>query len=274
MPLTAWGRRGAWAGLVIAGLGVVGGCTLGGETPSPSPSESTPGPGPTPTEAPDPTAGPNPIRLVYDFEDLDDGWVADFTDFGAGTGPQDVVVEAGVAPPGLDGGRRDYLHVAATNRSDDLFAYLRRQVDVGLQPTTGYRVSFAVTFASNAPSGCVGVGGAPGESVWVKVGASPEQPEPVTVDGETRLSVDKGNQSSGGRFAGVAGVVANGIRCEEALDQVPTPYAEVTLRHALALPVTTDDDGAVWLFVGTDSGFESRTSVYYDRIEVTLTPVG
>jgi hypothetical protein len=26
------------------------------------------------------------------------------------------------------------------------------------------------------------------------------------------------------------------------------------------------------LFIGTDSGFEGRTSIYHDRIEVALTP--
>ena len=127
-----------------------------------------------------------------------------------------------------------------------------------------------MSFASDAPSGCAGVGGAPGESVWLKVGASAEKPVPVEVDGETRLSVDKGNQAQGGEAAGVAGVIANGIPCEEALAQDPPPYAFVTLSHTMAEPVTTTAAGTLWLLVGTDSGFESRTSLYYDRIDVTL----
>ncbi|MDE0699169.1 MAG: hypothetical protein OXH61_00425 [Acidimicrobiaceae bacterium] len=39
------------------------------------------------------------------------------------------------------------------------------------------------------------------------------------------------------------------------------------------LTVETDDDGSVWLIVGTDSGFEGLTRLYYDRIAYTLTRV-
>lgn len=35
---------------------------------------------------------------------------------------------------------------------------------------------------------------------------------------------------------------------------------------------TTDPDGALWLFVGVDSGFERRTSINYDGVTVTLMP--
>lgn len=44
----------------------------------------------------------------------------------------------------------------------------------------------------------------------------------------------------------------------------------VTLDHALGFDVMADEDGSLWLFVGIDSGFESRTSVYCDSVEVTL----
>lgn len=222
------------------------------------------------------SASPTPdddgaLVLEYEFVDGMEGWLGGVTDFTEATRPEDVVVEPAASPPGLEDAGTGFVHVAATNRSDDLFQYLTRQVH-GLEPDAAFEVSFEVTFASNAPTGCMGVGGAPGESVWLKVGASPEQPVPVETDGEIRLSVDKGNQAQGGRFAGVAGVIANGVPCDEALAADPPPYAMVTLRHVLEQPVSASAAGTVWLFVGTDSGFEARTSVYYDRIEVRLRP--
>lgn len=36
--------------------------------------------------------------------------------------------------------------------------------------------------------------------------------------------------------------------------------------------VKADDSGGAWLIVGTDSGFEGLTRLYYDRISFTLTP--
>jgi hypothetical protein len=36
--------------------------------------------------------------------------------------------------------------------------------------------------------------------------------------------------------------------------------------------VATDSDGRVWLFVGSDSGFESITSLDYTRVLATFEP--
>ena len=228
----------------------------------------------SPSATPSPSPG-GEVAVSYDFENGSDGWASDITDYTDATRPDDFLSETGAAPPGLDEEGTDHVHLAATNTSDDLFMYLRREVgsELPLAPATAYEVAFTVEFASNAPTNCAGIGGAPGESVWLKVGATPEQPVPVSQDGDSRLSVDKGGQSQGGEAAEVAGNVANGIPCEEAQEQ-DLPYADVTLDHTLADPVVTTDDGTMWLFVGTDSGFEGRTSLYYDRIEVTLTPTG
>ena len=225
-------------------------------------------------EESDPSAPPDDgaVSLTYDFEDGSDGWASEITDYTEATRPEDVLSETGVSPPGLDAGS-SFFHLAASNPSDDLFAYLLREVtaDAGLEGDRTYSADFAVAFASDAPTGCAGIGGAPGESVYLKVGASPEQPVPMSQDDGSRLSVDKGGQSQGGDAAVVAGTIENGIPCEEALEGERPPYAMVSLSGALE--VTTAEDGSLWLFVGTDSGFEGRTSIYYDRIEVTLTPV-
>jgi hypothetical protein len=36
---------------------------------------------------------------------------------------------------------------------------------------------------------------------------------------------------------------------------------------------TTDSTGRAWLFVGTDSGFESRSAVYYTRFMALFEPM-
>ena len=251
------------ASLALALVLVVTACGAGGDRDDAASPSATASPGPS-----------GVVTATYDFEDGSDGWASEIADYTDATRPDDFLSETGAAPPGLDEGT-DHVHLAATNTSDDLFMYLRRLVgpELPLEPGTGYEVAFTVEFASSAPTDCAGIGGAPGESVWLKVGATSEEPVPVSQGGETRLSVDKGGQSQGGEAAEVAGDVANGIPCEEALEQ-DSPYADVTLEHTLADPVVTTDDGTVWLLVGTDSGFEGRTSLYYDRIEVTFTPTG
>ena len=64
-------------------------------------------------------------------------------------------------------------------------------------------------FATNAPSGCVGVGGAPGENVWIKAGATDIEPESVLDSSLPVVNIDKGNRSTSGENAFVLGDVAS-----------------------------------------------------------------
>lgn len=216
---------------------------------------------------------PGTVVATSEFVGGSDGWASDIADYTDATRPDDLLSETAATPPGLEAGD-DMFHVAVSNPSDDIFLYLRKQLTMesGLVPEMAYRVHVDVRFASGAPTGCVGIGGAPGESVWMKAGATASEPVPVSQDGQVRLSADKGGQSEAGADAVVLGTIENGIPCEEALSDDAPDYAFVTLSGSLPDPVTTDHDGTLWLFVGTDSGFEGRTSVYYDRIVVTLTP--
>jgi hypothetical protein len=124
--------------------------------------------------------------------------------------------------------------------------------------------------ASNAPSDCIGTGGAPGESVILKAGASAIEPLPVLTENGLRMNVDKGEQAAGGPAASVVGNIANGLPCDAVND---TPYATLMRRHTHPVPVTANSDGELWLLVGTDSGFESLTALYYERIDVALLPL-
>ena len=40
-----------------------------------------------------------------------------------------------------------------------------------------------------------------------------------------------------------------------------------------SIEVVADEAGSLWLFVGTDSGFEGLTQVFFGRIGVRLEPV-
>ncbi len=94
----------------------------------------------------------------------------------------------------------------------------------------------------------------------------------VLVDGYWELTVDKSNQASGGRDVWLVGDIANGIECEEAL-AAGQPYAVVGREYQHDAEVVVGRNGELWLIVGTDSGFEGSTELYYMEIEVTLEPV-
>jgi hypothetical protein len=139
----------------------------------------------------------------------------------------------------------------------------------GLRPNTVYEVVLDLEMASNVPAGLVGIGGAPGESVFVKAGASMLEPR-VAPDssGWLRLNVDKGNQSTGGVAASVIGNVAKESDTSE-------KYVRLFRdNRAAKQPVTTSADGSLWVFFGTDSGFEGGTSLYYLNLAAVLEPIG
>jgi len=155
--------------------------------------------------------------------------------------------------------RSSALFLASANRSDDLFMYYKRRV-FGLSPNGGYAATLTVTIATNTPHGCGGVGGAPGESVFFKAGASSTEPLSVLDDsGNYRMNIDKGNQSTSGANAIVIGDIADDLPCETANMYVWQPK---TLSSGVRpVPVRANADGSVWLIVGTDSGSEGVTSL-------------
>jgi hypothetical protein len=217
-------------------------------------------------------AATQPISESYDFAQGDHGWRSGFADLPIDAN-ESYELDSGLKPLpselGVEG--TGYL-LQSHNRSDDVFMFLTKQLGAedGIVANQTYQVQFTIKFASNAPSNAVGVGGAPGESVVLKAGASSVEPRAVEEDGYYRMNVDKGNNSEGGPAASVAGNIANGL--EQDGDE-PVPYVSLTVEHTHTVDVQADADGNLWLLVGTDSGFEGLTALYYQQIDVQLTPV-
>ena len=218
------------------------------------------------------------IELKYDFHRGASGWTAAFADYPPNTDSDGTLYElfAGVrfVPRKLTRVPKRAFYIQAHNRSDDIFMFLKRRLTAedGISANQTYKIEFIVTLASNAASGCGGIGGAPGESVALKVGASPIEPLAVLQsNGYLRLNVDKGNQSQGGTAASVAGNIANGIPCSQASPLYP--FAIIQRSHQHTSNVSASANGELWLVVGTDSGFEGMTRLYYQSITVKLIPV-
>jgi hypothetical protein len=244
-------------------------CAAPSVTPSPAPPTDPPATTPAPPPPTPEPLTPSPearLRLSFDLRSGDHGWRADYSDY---TKP---------VAPGLDfraeRDERGFL-LSGKNVSDDLFMYLRRQLTAadGISGGTAYRLTYRFKVLSDGPSGCMGVGGAPGEGVTFKVGGSATEPLPVERDDEIVLSIDKGNQVTGGRDASAAGDIANGIECDDAVGQDPMPFGQIVREHTHDHEVTAADDGTLWLVVGTDSGFEGTSNIVWQSIEVELEPV-
>ena len=212
------------------------------------------------------------VRLEFDFRQGAQGWEGGFAEYS----PQmeDMMLEAGIrALPSELGINGTGYYLQGMNHSDDLFMFLKRRLgtDDGVVPGQEYRVVFTIVFVSNAPSGAVGIGGSPGESVYLKAGGSTVEPE-VYVDSDTGyyvMNVDKGQGNNGsGTAASVVGNIANGLSVEE-----DPRYISLERQHEHEYTVNASPDGELWLLVGTDSGFGGLTAIYYQSISATLIPL-
>ena len=208
-------------------------------------------------------------RFNYTFDENQEGWVTGFADLPADYDPDLFELDSGWSelPSGLEGSA---IYLSGHNRSDDLFMYLQQHI-TGLRPETTYRVDFSVDLASNTPAGMMGIGGSPGESVYIKTGAVNREPALVTDDIDwLRLNIDKGNQATEGEDMINLGTIANpNIDLETFTGD---EYAIMNLNNQMIpFTVTSGKDGSIWVLVGSDSGFEGETTLYYDAIEIHFT---
>ena len=204
--------------------------------------------------------------LEFDFATDYQGWSPSFADYPVGK-ENEWAIGSSLAPlpAPLDPARKGILLTGA-NHSDDLFMYITRE-GPRLTPNASYAVRFRVTVATNAPKDCVGLGGAPGESVVLKVGATPIEPA-RTVDAAQhyRTNFDYGSQLSGGRDAAPVGNIANtNANCG-------VPRYELKEFESGALTFATNASGRLWFVVGFDSGFEGTTAVYITAVKVAIAP--
>lgn len=210
------------------------------------------------------------MTVTSDFLLGTHGWEAGFADYSLLN--EHMELEAGLAavPPELGTGTAFYI--AGHNRSDDLFMFLTKKLSAldGITPNQRYELSYRIVFASQAGTGCAGIGGAPGEAVALKAGGSGFEPKVVLDEhNHYRMNIDKGDQSVGGEHASVAGTIANGTdNCSG-----DAPFVWIGRTHKHTHTVTSSPRGELWLIVGSDSGFEGKTRLYYRHIDVTATPV-
>jgi hypothetical protein len=224
---------------------------------------------PAPPGPPPPSPSP-PGTVTFDFSFTDDlaGWEPDVADYPVG---DETAIDFSFGqerlPDPLGDGRGFYMQ--SRNEPDDVFLYASRLLD-GLRPATTYRIGVRLRFATNAPPDCFGIGGAPGEAVIIKTGASAVRPAHRVEEGLVRVNFDKGAQTESGED-----VVAIGNFAQETPggDCLAPFYQLKTLTLTTGGPqVRSDSSGRLWLVIGTDSGFEGITRIYFLDGSFTLTP--
>jgi hypothetical protein len=206
------------------------------------------------------------VTVTFDFFDDASGWIGDFSDYPVGE-EEFYELNYGFShlPSPLDT-MKGALKISGNNHSDDLFMFIKYRV-MGLRADASYKVNFDIEFASNAPTNAMGVGGAPGEGVTMKVGAVTRQPAKVAGDDDFyTMNLDKGNQSASGTDMFAIGHIG--------VSDTTTVYTLINRNNnSNPFVVTADNYGEFWVIIGTDSGFEATTTLYYRKIKLVITEI-
>lgn len=199
--------------------------------------------------------------LTFDFNQNDGGFTPIFSDYPNEQGVEEFYElrsgheEVPIAEAGKG------LFLSSNNHSDDLFMGYYKDLS-GLVPETEYQFTVRFQLATNVENDMIGIGGAPGESVFVKCGVASKEPE-NSLDSLNHfcLNIDKGSQSTSGSDMIVVGNLAK----EEINRPGEYEFNEIETK----VIARTDEAGTAYLVIGTDSGFEGVTSYYLDDISVS-----
>lgn len=204
--------------------------------------------------------------ILIDFDNAQYGFTPLFSDYPVSTTEDnnEEFYELAAKYQEIEGTDTMAWMLKGNNHSDDLFMGIKSYI-YGMKANSSYKVTLSTTFTSSIPSNCFGIGGAPGESVYVKLAASTEQPKNEIIDGMHRLNIDIGNQSQSGINGQSVGNVANGIDCME-----DEQLKEIERSTETQIDVQTDSLGGFWMMVGTDSGFEGLTYYYINSLTVKI----
>lgn len=194
------------------------------------------------------------------------GWAALFAEYPDGAN-EFYELTSGLKnlPEPLDQTKKAFM-LSGNNHSDALQMWLVKQLS-GLAPESKYSIATEVELASKYPDGSVGIGGSPGNSVHLvskfstqgytlEMGKSKSDNvklvlKKVEALPESVMELDLGDVS---------------ITSDQYVYKLITRYKSSDTNVAV-----TDKDGKLWAFVGTWSGFEGVTTLYYTRIKFTLT---
>ncbi len=217
---------------------------------------------------------PSPVSMSFDFRNGSLGWQVGFAYWSPGD-PYPPLGEIRNLPPEL-GVNGTGLYVQGNGYSDALIIFLKRRLGTtdGIVAGQTYQVNYTIVFASAFQTGCVGIGGGT-DSITLGAGASPSEPLALAQVAPYRnfeMNVDFGPGGTGhgdGLATSVTGNATNGIPCGSA----PPKWVSVNRTHQHKSLVNASSNGELWLLVDTASGWEYPTVLYYQRIDVTLTPV-
>jgi hypothetical protein len=209
------------------------------------------------------------VQITFTFDTNEEGWSGRFADLPIEHEQQGYDVHFSHDEVPVPNAESNGLFITGNNHSDDLFMYIVRGLgsEDGLKADTQYNVKLSFKMATEVPPGMMGIGGSPGESVYIKAGVINKKPEAIEQSGNYVMNIDHGSQSQSGSDATVIGDAAKAEGPGQ--DDMTFQYKNFELTQE----VTSDSEGRLWIIIGADSGFEGISRLYFDDVNITFSPI-
>ncbi len=210
------------------------------------------------------TAEDNGVIFKQDFTVGQGGWEAIFAEYPkADKAFYELKSGKSQLPSPLDQNKTAFM-LSGNNHSDALQMFVAKQF-TGLDPATGYSVKVKVELASKYPDGSVGIGGSPANSVHLvtHICRGGYQLDPGDDKTNVQLKFNK-NSENGYDYLELGDIAIPADKNEYQLIQRECVSENI---------VKADEAGRIWAVVGTWSGFEGITTLYYTNIQIKFTKV-
>lgn len=203
----------------------------------------------------------NAVMIVESqFQTTTENWAGNFSEYGKAETDTSLDISLGRTwlPVALDSTKYGF-RIQGRKKGSNLFLFLKKKV-TGLMPGRNYKIVFDIDLgtaygdSTNASS----------KLIYLKAGASPNEPVKKLANSIYTVSIDKGQPAKDGTEMVILGTVSNAIN--------KNTYVLVRrFNDDNPVIVKPDANGVIWLCVGVDTGYEGMTILYYDRIKATIT---
>ncbi len=205
-----------------------------------------------------------PVTYNFNFEQSEEDFEAVFSDYhDDGNNYETYEMQSDYTDIPIKDISSKGLYIASSNRSDDMFMGYMKEI-AGLPENQSYNFDISFKLATKVDAGGFGIGGSPGSAVYIKAGITSEKPEIKKDDNEVYrfTNLDTGSQASGGKDLLLIG---NMEKPEE-------DWVEGFMFKSFSASVTatTNNNGSVYLVIGSDSGFEGFTEYYIDDVSIVI----
>jgi hypothetical protein len=203
--------------------------------------------------------------LVFDMNVHGQEWLFGGADFPAAQSGAVGIVGDLRALPAPFNTATNALYLKGTNVGGDLFMFGKKYFS-GLDGNTSYDVTLETEFATAYDGGCTT---GPGPVTFIKMGVTGTEPlASADQQGILRFNFDKGTGSSGGDFVSGGDIRNSNSGCPS-----PGTYnGRVTPLRNQTFTLTTDPNGGIWLWVGTQSSFVGEHEIFIIAMRLTIQP--